>query len=181
MAGPEPPDHGVKSLRDAIVATGANMSQFPPPRHLLTRLATLIAGEPVEYVDSSLQPSDNGGYDGQLLVVTPTRFVLAKAHDAPFQTDAFHPERARATSVTARSWSRATLNEVAMADDNPNEIWQNALSTEWPRGAHLHLRFRNDPDPITLPLSDATLSYHSDLGALLRALLADLAQARPRD
>jgi hypothetical protein len=133
-------------------------------------MATLLGDEEIDYVGSSLEPTDDG-VSGQLVLVTPTRYILATATDAA-TPDSFHPERGDRDSVDVRAWGRNTLIEASVMGGTDRR-WHATGSADWPRGAQLLLRFRHAND-LVLPLPTGSLGFGDDLSALLPGLMRDL-------
>jgi hypothetical protein len=146
------------------------------PLHVFRRVAFLVAGESVVFVDGTAVPgSESWNLTGQVLVVTDRRVVLAGF------TDVAEEHRREFTNVrgpvTVATWSRAALVEVVLPPPawNDDKSWDYAdYSDMLPPEASLELRYAGQ-EPLLLPLSKyATKEHRRAILAVLPALMADL-------
>ena len=166
-----------KTVRQALGALQAPWD-FPP--HLIWRLAAMLGNEELQYVDAKIEDVAPRLCSAEVIVFTPARVVYARMQDGPTEPD---PRSAATFSVTATTWSRASLITVELAPDPPagrnsDAGWSgvNLRESEQPVDPAVTLTYA-DRKPVTLPLGSGhsvSSLRSSNIFSLLPSLLHDV-------
>lgn len=152
------------------------------PAHLIHRLAVMVGGEVIEYVDSNLYDFDKDGaiqVSGRIVVFTAERVILADASGS--QRD---PDDGSGSSVAVETWPRAALISLALVRPSSPEVGSFVNSDlAWaevgfvPKDLRIHLRYPDRRD-LELPVRRSSPKASSKiLFEFMPALLSDIGRS----
>lgn len=154
-------------LRQMGRATG-----FPAiPPHVAYRLVSVLGTTEAIYLDSNVDiERDSDGVQslsGDIIGFTDSA-VFRVALTGVRQ----RPDSDTAATISVTAWSRRTLTGVAITNEhNTDDTWASAQYDLWPREARATLTYKDQPEPLVLPLRRGGAA---DFGALLPTITADL-------
>jgi hypothetical protein len=169
-------DDGMTGLRrsaGAVIDALANQWADRLPMHLWYRIAMLVGDEDVVYATTDVEGVEPGVYSGRVLVLTPTRVILATAARA---TDG--DAEGHEASVRVESWRRSDIQSLSIGDGEAagaDVDWNDAFN-RWPRSGRLTVTYEGR-DTICLPLEQRPSSESRNaLRTAVDGLVRDLSR-----
>jgi hypothetical protein len=162
----------VDQLRQRL--EGTQQQGQPLPTHILSRLAVLVAGLDVGYIESSLVRTLPNGWTGQLVAFTKSTVYVLEADGSPALNGEPELDRTVKSTVKGTAWGRHTLQAVDLLGDDEFP-WSHEW-VSWPKEARIRARYANGKQ-LLLPVSQQpTPRVLRDFDAFYPQLLEDLAQ-----
>jgi hypothetical protein len=171
--GSEDREQGMKALNARV-----SRSRRPRPlRNVLERVAAVLAGQEVLYVDNDLRDDDvGGGISGRITVFTNDVVAIVNVAGAAANVSlgaSLDQGTAKVTFLPRASLAALEIPPNDGTYPNSGEAWSTeAARNAWPHGGVMHLRYNGLSEPLVLPAGDSGEDFH----ALLPSLVTDLSR-----